>query len=488
MYRGGRGGEGRGGRMMDGGRGRGRGRGGRWMDHGDGGGRGEGGRGSGIIGMRGGRARGRGRMGGRGRGLGMRGGGGREYRSPPPLREDGNYRGERDRERDRDRDYIPPSRDRGEDEYSEVSSQNSGGNGDHRGPGGGGGGDGFWGGRGGVRDDRRRPLPGNRIRSNFEPHFRGGGGRAGGRGGGRGPYQRPLSGPFHNRDRERDREDFKERNPALHRRGYSPPSTRADTSFQPAHKRPRHNDMDGNSRDAPLSGSSRTGPSWTTSGTRSSHAASSSNHRPYISMGSRFSQPRASNREDGNEHSSSSMNQRKVSEPISASANKSQPSSSFLSMAAPSNILSGNPLNTSANKDDGADDALQQYLQKRSMLTNENKQVNASATNREQPSESAPAENEDKKKLNTKNKFETARRSRSPSPPASKPAPSDVAWSRMLDLCAQMEFAYVKMCVASRKVESVQNKLKLLKRQPSGEKAFIKDLKALEEVSGIYDD
>ena len=183
------------------------------------------------------------------------------------------------------------------------------------------------------------------------------------------------------------------------------------------------------------------------------------------------------------------MNQRKVSEPISASANKSQPSSSFLSMAAPSNILSGNPSNASANKDDGADDALQQYLQKRSMLTNENKQVNASsATNREQPSGSVPAENEDKKKLHTKKKFEKARKSRSPSPPASKPSPSNVAWSRILDLCAQMEFAYVKMCVASRKVESVQNKLKLLKRQPSGEKAFIKDLKALEEVSGIYDD
>lgn len=73
------------------------------------------------------------------------------------------------------------------------------------------------------------------------------------------------------------------------------------------------------------------------------------------------------------------------------------------------------------------------------------------------------------------------------SPPAGKPSTYNLAWARMLDLCAQMEFAYVKHYLACEEVEVIQSKIKVLESLPVGESAYMTDLKALEEVSGLYD-
>ena len=127
---------------------------------------------------------------------------------------------------------------------------------------------------------------------------------------------------------------------------------------------------------------------------------------------------------------------------------------------------SSNSFTKTSSRDDTSDPMLT-YLQKRSAATGNSGKLAAAVSTK------------DESKILQK---------RSPSPPASKPSSSMTSWARMLDVCAQMEFAYVKYCVISKKAEAIQNKIKVLNSQPVGDAAYTTDLKALEEVTGLYDE
>ena len=253
----------------------------------------------------------------------------------------------------------------------------------------------------------------------------------------------------------------------MRRRSHSPPQRsenvssggRGDLGIQPSFKRPRfvQNDRDSSSecRD------------------NNPHQGSPSVSQRFVQRGRQIendrsnSQSKVSSQNDSSQYSASKSSvDNTISKPQSASM-----FSSFLSMAASSSPFVN--ANNDINRNTDTADPMQTYLRKRSAAT--------STT-----SISAIDSNQNKSTQATIKPL--VMDARSPSPEAIQAPSSTVAWARMLDLCAQMEFAHAKYCIAVNKVEAVQNKIKVLERQPTGEASYMTDLKALEDATGIYDE